>query len=172
MKHSLYVTFFVIGCATQQTNAEKGREDRAVEPAIAVVAPSSSAQPVAKVIGDPCTGTDGWQRPDDSASTGSLADGAAPVAIPAQDAEPTDTPTLAPGVLFCIQPGGVYPYGYLTSNCLKDADCPSGALCDGSLCRRACSSDGSCTAPTICGVPAGSGKIRFCSCPKCVHLGP
>ena len=41
-------------------------------------------------------------------------------------------------------------YGYITSNCDVDADCPGTALCDGAHYREPCSSDSGCRLPTTC----------------------
>ena len=126
-------------------------------------------EPPATRIGAACEASDGWQPTDLSVP----ASGGEPAALPVPDGY-TDTPQLPPGVLFCLTPGGVYPNGYLTSNCESDADCPAGTLCDDVQCRLPCVDDAECTAPSICGVPAGKHQVRFCSCNACVlgrHTG-
>jgi hypothetical protein len=76
---------------------------------------------------------------------------------------PLDRHQLPPGRAYCIV-GDENPDGYLTSNCKTDADCPSPATCDGSLCRAGCVADSDCVAPTTC-APIAPG-LRSCR-----HIG-
>lgn len=150
----------MLACAA----CSSARADSASAPVTKVVTPA--AQDGKKSIGAACTDKDGWQPPTDPAATAREPDDAAlAVAVP----EGTiDTPDLAPGVRYCLQPGGVFPYGYLTSNCKVHSDCPEGTRCDDMHCRLPCEVDKECATPQVCGVPAGKLQVRFCSCPECV----
>lgn len=175
---------FPSGCAHHDDAPSKGSQLGVITDPT-TTSPSSSAQPAPaptteKAVGDPCT-TEGWHP--------------APYATEAPD---TDTPTaipvpsshveqwqLPPGVGYCIPPGYAYPYGYFTTNCATDSDCPSGARCDGLNCRRTCSSDADCKAPMTCPPPAPppppseaetysgenapSPAISWCYCTSCPH---
>jgi hypothetical protein len=66
---------------------------------------------------------------------------------------------LPSGQVYCLSTPE-YPEGYLTSNCTTDADCPSPATCDGTLCRAACSADLDCPPPMAC--PKMSAKLNWC----------
>lgn len=126
-----------------------------------------SAEEEGTAIGSACEACDGWQ-PTDNAGT---SEGGAPAAIAVPEGY-VDTPDLPTGILYCLQPGGVFPTGYLTSNCSNHSDCPGGTLCDDVHCRLPCTVDAECTQPSTCGVPAGKLQVRFCSCSTCVmHVG-
>jgi hypothetical protein len=74
-----------------------------------------------------------------------------------------DYPQAPAGRVYCQIPDVyLYPFGYLTSNCAANADCPAGAACDGRLCRLPCASDSDCRAPTRCGSARGLMKVRHC----------
>jgi len=120
----------------------------------------TSAALSSNAVGDPCTASDGWTPPPEDSS---LASARGPVGV----AVPPGTPerhTLAPGIGYCLEPGPMYPHGYYTMNCKADGDCPTGSRCDGLLCRRPCTSDTDCTAPTRCAPAAGVGPARVRSC--------
>ncbi|HEX2876755.1 MAG TPA: hypothetical protein VHP33_36135 [Polyangiaceae bacterium] len=141
------------GCASR----DEGGEHKAAVPSTPAVEPSETR------IGSACVAEDGWQPGD------GLGDsvGGEPAAIAPPDGY-VDTPDLPPGILYCLSPGGVFPDGYLTSNCSRHSDCPPGTRCDDVHCRLPCESDELCRSPSVCGAPAGVLQVRFCSCTDCV----
>lgn len=105
-------------------------------------------------IGSPCNVEDGWQPVSHDRND---ADSGVPLTIPSPDER--DRTDLPPGIGFCLGRGGLYPLGYFTMNCARDADCPFDTSCDGSLCRAPCSSDADCIPPTRCDALSG---LRIC----------
>jgi hypothetical protein len=101
----------------------------------------------AKNVGDPCTGSDGWQAREFGAPVAEA--GPVAYAVP-QDAGVLDRALLPPGVGYCIVAGDMYPNGYFSMNCSVDADCPSAAACNGSACVKTCTDDSQCPSPTVC----------------------
>lgn len=155
MRAALFVLAMLAGaCSTVEIPASDGVAGAPATPA---------GQVDATVIGSSCEAGDGWQP----SAGGETSDGGAPTAIAVPEGY-LDTPDLPPGVVYCLEPGGVFPNGYLTSNCSKHSDCPSGTLCDDVHCRLPCDADAECTLPSTCGVPAGKLQVRFCSCAGCV----
>ncbi len=126
-------------------------------PAAQAKAPGSRG----KVVGAACSPSDGY-RPDWS-KIEARAEQHRKTMLTTGDAKPlnlidfvaSDTPPplephqLPPGRLYCIV-GDENPNGYLTGNCKSDADCPTPAQCDGSLCRAGCATDSDCSAPATC----------------------
>lgn len=139
----------------------------------ATTAPAE-ASAIQIAVGDPCT-TEGW-HPTPYATA--VPDSNVPTATPVPPGH-LESWQLPPGIGYCMSPGGGYPYGYFTMNCVSDSDCPGGARCDGLMCRRPCGSDGDCRKPTLCVGPAipsdpnqpydgGSDPLSFCYCSACV----
>src|SRR5262249_31385592 len=126
-------------------------------------ASSPLTAPAAKEVGDPCVSTDGWQP----ASYGSAPpDGSAPMAVSMHGVAYTSRDQLAPGVGFCLPPGGIYPAGYFTMNCKGDRDCPGNAQCDSAgLCRKPCSSNADCQKPATCSQRHPTLPLRHCVFP-------
>jgi hypothetical protein len=86
----------------------------------------------------------------------------------------TDRTQLPFGQLYCIEGSreSEYPAGYVTANCHVDGECGSGNLCDGGVCRRPCSSDAECKAPSTCPtLDAFPTPPRFCRCLDCIKIG-
>ena len=105
-------------------------------------------------VGDPCTSSDGWQRPNMAAGPSTFTQ---PTVVPVP-AGTIDVHQLPAGVGYCLRPGGIYPNGYFTMSCDSDRDCPSRSRCDERQCRRECSSDVECAAPSRC----RGNAPRFC----------
>jgi hypothetical protein len=148
-----------IGCKEDGRNAEP-----ASSAASSVDPPprqglSSAAGTSRKRIGDPCANGDGWQEPE----YGSLVPaGGPPVVTSMHGMSVTRRDQLPPGTGFCLSGGEVYPNGYFTMNCQRDADCPGGAQCDGvNLCRKPCTSDAECQSPSAC-KSAPDQSVRYC----------
>jgi hypothetical protein len=91
-----------------------------------------------KVIGAPCTYDDADPRTVD-----------------------VERDRVPPGWLFCLG-SSVYPYGYMSSNCGSDDDCPGLGICHDRLCRAPCDDDGDCILPATCS------PRHFCKCDACV----
>jgi hypothetical protein len=116
-------------------------------------------------IGGPCRRNDGHQLapiPDP------LADSGVPHTVPVPPGW-LDFHQLPAGVGYCLPPGGGYPWGYFTANCVSDSDCPSDALCDGMRCRLPCASDVDCNAPSHCHPPADAGAVHVRFCQRLPH---
>ena len=159
--HKTTLPFLVIllfGCANGKPDSNADANGEVTQ---------SAATPTKKAIGSACVGSDGWQSTADPAAARG-ASSSEPVAVAVTDQD-VDRTTIAPGILYCLEPGGVFPNGYMTRNCMEHSDCPVGTLCDDIHCRLPCKEDSECAAPYICGVPAGVHQVRFCSCNDCVH---
>lgn len=94
-----------------------------------------------------------------------------PVAFPVEPGY-VDGPQYADGELFCL--GGSsdseFPLGYLTAKCKSDSVCGEDNACVDGLCRRLCTDDAECKAPTTCSKLADSKEARaFCRCFKCTE---
>ena len=130
-----------------------------------------------RVVGAACRGSDGY-LPDYSAMEAKAAavppgpDGRRPPInlLAYRDPNvplPLESHRLPPGRTYCIQTVE-NPAGYLTSNCQSNADCPTPATCDGSICRAECNSDADCTAPATCLNLDGAKGVRYCRCDSCL----
>ena len=157
-RYIIVFALVALGCSHDRSNGGNGATEG---PQVSAASLTGSQ----KEIGSACVAEDGWQATGDSASAAAT-DEKQPQALAVPEGE-IDFPSLPPRVGYCLDPGGVYPHGYFTSNCASDSDCPRGSACDDVHCRRPCTADKECAPPTTCGAPAGKLQARFCSCPDC-----
>jgi hypothetical protein len=124
----------------------------------------------AKRVGDPCERADGW-NPDRIPGPAQQANAASDVARPVLVAVPAnfkDYHQADSAARYCLV-NPEYPAGYMTGNCKLDQQCGPKGVCHEGMCRRPCSSNAECMAPSTCEL---NGGIRFCRCPDCVLEGP
>lgn len=72
------------------------------------------------------------------------------------------------GVGYCLHiSSNIFPDGYFTMNCITDADCPNGSVCNdvSQYCLMPCQSDDQCSAPSKCENPGF--KVAVCLCLAC-----
>jgi hypothetical protein len=153
-----FLLSLLFGCANEKPDASGDANGKVTQ---------GATTPAKKPIGSACVESDGWQSTADPAAARVTSSGE-PVAVAVTDQD-VDAIMVAPGILYCQEPGGVFPKGYMTSNCKEHSDCSAGTLCDDVHCRLPCKADSECTAPSVCGAPAGVHQVRFCSCNDCVH---
>lgn len=146
-----------------------GAQPQSLSPAAIARGPQNAG----KVVGAPCSVSDGYV-PERARlrthSRPSVEGGPAFVAIYELDPSvvPLDRSRLPPGEAFCELPDRGNPRGYLTMNCSSDRDCSGATRCRLDRCRAPCESNGDCEPPTTC-LPARSrSAVRYCACAECL----
>lgn len=136
-------------------------------------AETQGSPPAAGQVGAACRPQDGYS-PDYSRLEGQVRERNLAVAVPVNlldgvpaSSLPVDQAHAPLGARYCLT-GKPYPKGYLTSNCNADGDCPLGTRCDGTVCRRACSTSADCIQPAVCGSENSPAGVRYCWCESCV----
>ncbi len=168
-KPSIHSRVAYLALVLTVASACSGEPEGGEELARATAAQTLDAGAGTKVIGGPCVPSDGWMPRELSSPgvspgalllPGQLLDGGAIAqAVPAGY---VDYQNSANGTIYCLPPSaGEYPQGYLTARCASDSDCPTGALCDGALCRAPCNDDTGCQAPMKC-IRTGSRAVMSC----------